>query len=119
MVGGILVSGQGEAYSHFWAEFFVTGIGWIPADPALGDGGFPAAFPEPEDPREFYFGSLDAWRLAFQYEDGENGPLLRDGGQMIPPDPYTAQRRYVEVGSTLEAIRVDWSVPEIVGIRAW
>lgn len=117
LVGGVLISGQGDAYPHFWVEFFVSGAGWIPADPALGDGAFPAAFPEPANPAEFYFGNLDGFRVAFHHGEGDTGPALRNGAHIEPDDPYTAQRSYLEVGAGIDDIRARWLMPRVVGFR--
>ena len=117
IVGGVLISGQGDAYPHFWAEFFVPALGWIPADPSLGDGAFPAGFPEPEDPSEFYFGNLDSFRLVFHRGVAENGPDRRDGLRFTPTDPYSGQRSYVETGESIDSLTVDWISPRLVAFR--
>lgn len=119
IVGGVLMDGQDDAYPHFWAEFFVPAVGWIPADPSLGDGAFPAGFPEPDDPREFYFGNLDSFRLAFHHGYLENGPDRRDGLQIAPTDPSSSQRSYVEAGESIHSLAVDWFSPRLIAMRSW
>ncbi|HET9482114.1 MAG TPA: transglutaminase-like domain-containing protein [Candidatus Polarisedimenticolia bacterium] len=42
---------------HAWAEFYLAGIGWIPADPTEGH--------RNPSRRDYYFGSLDENRLEF------------------------------------------------------
>lgn len=119
IVSGVIVSGDGYAYPHYWAEFFVPAIGWIPADPALGDLGFPAAFPRPEDPREYYFGNLDSNRLAFLRGFAEDGPDRRDGSHFTPEDALTYQRRYIEAGKGIAEFHGEWLAPQLVGFRQW
>ncbi len=119
IVGGVLISGQDDAYPHFWAEFFVPAFGWIPADPSLGDGAFPAGFIEPDNPSEFYFGNLDSFRLAFHHGFAENGPDRRDGLRFAPTDPYSGQRNYVEAGEAIRSLTVDWISPRLIAIRPW
>ncbi len=115
-VGGVVVTDGDHAYPHFWAEFFLTGIGWIPVDPAFGDGAFPAGVPVPDDPRAFYFGNLDNRRVAFLYGYDATERALLDGVQVVPGEPYTLQRSYVEAGPQVDSLRVQWHVPRVIGL---
>ena len=115
-VGGIILTADLQAYPHFWAEFFVTGVGWIPADPALGDGAFPAQFPVPANPRDHYFGNLDNRRVAFLYGYDASEAELMDGVSIVPDRPYTFQRAYAEAGRYVEALRLGWPVPRVIGV---
>lgn len=47
---------QGDNPWHCWAEFLIPGVGWIPADPSVGERG--------ERERAFYFGNLDNNRVT-------------------------------------------------------
>ncbi|MFW5742654.1 MAG: transglutaminase domain-containing protein [Spirochaetota bacterium] len=116
-VGGVLVTSDGHAYPHFWAEFFVTGIGWIPVDPALGDGAFPSGFPVPDDPRAFYFGNLDNRRVAFGHGYDAFEPTFLDGIRVEPDDPYTLQRTYAVGGALVDAFRLTWFRPQVIGLQ--
>jgi hypothetical protein len=118
-VGGVLAGGRGDVYAHFWAEFFVPGIGWVPTDPFLGDGGFPARFPEPDNPSDYYFGNLDSFRLAFYHGHSENGPGNRDGVHVTPADPFTSQRSFVEYGAEVAELNVSWLSPRLLSSRMW
>lgn len=115
-VGGVLLTDEGSSYPHFWAEFFITGIGWVPVDPALGDGAFPAAFPVPADARAYYFGSLDNRRVAFHYGFDTRQRSLLDGVRIAPHEAYTLQLSYAEGGSGIESFRLGWPVPRVIGM---
>jgi transglutaminase-like putative cysteine protease len=68
MVSGYLVGESGQpARRHFWDEFYVETLGWIPVDPALGDEKtlLPSPPPQDFDPRAYYFGNLDNQHVTF------------------------------------------------------
>lgn len=64
-VSGYLVYGNKEVFKHYWTEFYLERFGWVPADPALGDGLDLDGFSVPEDRQEYYFGNLDNQRITF------------------------------------------------------
>jgi hypothetical protein len=68
MVSGYLVGDSGQATRrHFWDEFYIETLGWVPVDPALADEkALLPSVPEPGfDARAFYFGNLDDQHLTF------------------------------------------------------
>jgi transglutaminase-like putative cysteine protease len=68
MVAGYLVGDTGkQTQRHFWDEFYVESVGWVPVDPLLGDEKslLPSGLPEDTDPRAFYFGNLDNQHITF------------------------------------------------------
>jgi PAS domain-containing protein len=82
LVGGVLVrEGEESARRHFWNEFYVETLGWVPVDPLLGDE--PSLVPAPVDPgvdtRAYYFGSLDNRHLTFTKGLEEVSQLSPDG----------------------------------------
>jgi hypothetical protein len=58
-VAGYIVDLDGRCIQHFWAEFYLENIGWIPVDPLLGDGKKFGNFPAVINTWDYYFGSLD------------------------------------------------------------
>lgn len=111
VIGGLLVTRELDAYPHFWAEYFVTSVGWVPVDPALGGGAFPGSFPAPPDPRTYYFGNLDAWRVSFGPAYADDLLPALNGARFTPDDPYTLQLLYVAGGSAVPTLSVDWLRP--------
>ena len=65
-LAGVLVYDNKQAANHFWAEFYIKEFGWVPVDPALGDGARFGNFPIDEeiDPMEYYFGSIDSHHIC-------------------------------------------------------
>jgi len=59
----------GAAGSHFWAEYYLEGYGWIPVDVTAAEGAdwsYNATPDERHRFREYYFGSLDPYRYVIQ-----------------------------------------------------
>ena len=67
MVAGYLVGDQGQPASrHFWDEFYIDTLGWVPVDPFLADN--PNRAPSLGDgveARSYYFGNLDNQHIVF------------------------------------------------------
>ena len=105
-VGGILVDIQGEARSWWWAEVWVEGVGWVPIDPALGDG-------DDEDDAGFYFGGLDNRHIAFSRGILSENPLQPNPELKIPQSYYSLQDVWEEVSGNIESYKSSWPVPRI------
>lgn len=79
-----------ECGSHDWARFYIAPYGWLFADPSFGGG---AVRRGEEEERQFYFGSLDPYRMvanrAFQ------APFTIDK-QHWRADPYDNQSGEME-----------------------
>ena len=58
-VAGYIVDLDGRCIRHYWAEFYLENIGWIPVDLILGDGTKFGNFPTEIDVKNYYFGNLD------------------------------------------------------------
>jgi hypothetical protein len=83
MVSGYLVGEPGQpTRTHFWDEFYLETVGWVPVDPLLGDDG-EQGVGVPLDPdverRSFYFGSLDNQHLTFSRGLEEVAGMALDG----------------------------------------
>ncbi|TFH04631.1 MAG: transglutaminase domain-containing protein [Spirochaetales bacterium] len=119
VVGGVVLSGDDKAYQHFWGEFFIQTIGWVPVDPAFADDGFPGSFPIPEDPDEFYFGGLDAHRVTF-LRGYDPYPVSSGENRLLQPDdPYSIQAVYAEVGPGLADPVIQWETPRPTAVYRW
>ena len=68
MVAGYLVGDTGkQTRRHFWDEFYVESLGWVPVDPLLGDEKslLPSGRPDDFDSRAWYFGNIDNQHITF------------------------------------------------------
>jgi hypothetical protein len=116
VVGGIILPTDRRAYPHYWSEVFIPAFGWFPVDPGLGDEGFPGEFPIPENPRDFYFGGLDAHRVTFQRGYDASAPTGEAVTLYEPIDPYSLQRVYLEAGAAVESVDVTWEAPRAIAL---
>ncbi|MFW5695350.1 MAG: transglutaminase domain-containing protein [Alkalispirochaeta sp.] len=119
---GVLLDDGGRSIPHAWVEFLVPGVGWIPADPALGDG---MLGEELSSLNDFYgddmpqrtFGSLDDRRVTLSV-DGEHVPRLYPAGSMREPDPNWAPgilRLEIPADSFPDDVEYQWDPPTLFG----
>lgn len=116
VVTGVLVTPDRRSYAHAWVEFFVTAIGWMPADPFLGDGAFLSLVSGTEDPGLFYFGNLDAMRVAFTRGLDTYDPRVLTGLDLEPTQAFSQQMLYARTGAAVEGARLALPVPRAIGI---
>ena len=60
---------MGSAGTHFWAEYYLEGYGWIPVDVTAAEGGDTSYNLTPEELlqyKAYLFGSLDPYRFVIQ-----------------------------------------------------
>jgi len=102
MVAGALLGDTGQrTLPHYWDEFYIETIGWIPVDPLLGDEDLDVGLPvDPEvDRRAFYFGNLDNRHLTFSKGIDEVSRMAPDGRAVRHADfPWLANVHEEAVG---------------------
>lgn len=108
MVAGAIFTGNGEAVRHYWSEFYIDGVGWIPSDPALADGLHSDRFETVDDRRSYYFGNLDARRVTFSPGRLEAEKLSPHGVQVQVPEMYSLQRYHEEYVGPIESYNSSW-----------
>ncbi len=97
---------QGETHSWWWAEVWMEGVGWVPIDPALGDG-------DGEDDAGFYFGSLDNRHIAFSRGILSEKPLQPNPELKIPQSFYSLQDVWEEISGNIESYKSSWPTPRV------
>ena len=114
---GVLVYNNKQAVNHYWAEFYIDGFGWIPVDPALGDGARFGNFPidQENDPFDYYFGNLDNHHINLSKGVVPVKQIAQDGRVSGKKAGYSLQTIYEEsagltsYSSYWRALRVvDW-----------
>jgi transglutaminase-like putative cysteine protease len=123
-VAGVLVNRNREAVNHYWAEFWIDGFGWIPADPAMGAasttgfGAVPAPFIINQDRANFYFGNCDSHRIAFSRGFTNLSPMDPRGRTVAHNRSYSLQNLWEEVIGGIESYSSLWGDITITGIYA-
>lgn len=103
-----------EALRHYWGEFYVPAIGWVPVDPALEAGLYAGRIPEGEG-LESYFGALDARRIVFSRGIAEPRPVHPDGVRKRVEEHYSLQLFHEELVGNVDSHRTRWYDIEIIG----
>jgi hypothetical protein len=88
---------EGTAGTHFWAEYYLEGYGWIPVDVTVSEGGEWSYNATPADLQryhEYFFGSIDPYRYIIQKD--VDIPLSPGAGDaVIPPSGWVQLPRSV------------------------
>jgi hypothetical protein len=122
-VAGVLANQNGHTLRHYWAEFWIDGLGWLPVDPAMGAG----AVKFTDNPRQlndetekdlvnFYFGNLDNQRIAFSRGELILSQIENRGRIISHPQSYSLQNIWEESAGGLESYSSLWGDIIISGI---
>ena len=111
---GLLVGAEQKAVLHWWAEFYINGFGWVPADPALASGvpldtGI-------ADKGRWYFGNLDAYHIAFSRGYQTQTPLLPNGKTTEKARSYAFRSIWEEATPNISGYSALWRIPKITGV---
>jgi len=115
-VAGVLIDRNSQTLRHFWAEFWIDGFGWVPADPVMGSGAAPASFITKEEPANYYFGNLDNQRIAFSRGEIELSQMESRGRLSSHTQAYSLQNIWEEATGGLESYSSLWGDITISGI---
>lgn len=118
---GIIIADGGATVEHYWVEFFIPRVGWIPADPAVGDGLLDQDFSRllafyGEQIATATFGRIDGRRVTFAL-DGRAAPPWYPLGGVIPATAipaFSEARVEVPFAARLAGIDVRFEPPLLV-----
>lgn len=111
---GLLVNQAQKAVTHWWAEFYINGFGWVPVDPALAAGiPFDTGV---ENKDSWYFGNLDAYHIAFSRGYHMQTPMVPNGKTTEKVRNYALHSIWEEATSTISGYSALWRVPKIVEV---
>ena len=115
-VSGILVDSELKVQNHWWTEFYIENLGWIPVDVVLGKGMGYKPFKKIEDTRNFYFGNLDCQHIAFSRGWNEVKPTIVNSKIVQRPKSYALQSIWEESSSGTVNYSSLWNDPIIKGV---
>jgi transglutaminase-like putative cysteine protease len=115
-VAGYLVDRDLQAARHYWAEFYIETVGWIPVDPILGEGKIRVNIPPEVDPYTYFFGNLDFNHIALSKGLIDLHQLNPEGRTLTRADVPSLQVIHEEVAGALYSYNAYWSDLEVLGI---
>ncbi len=115
VAGYLLERGQDTASRHYWAEFYLETVGWIPVDPFLGEGRIRVSIPPEANPRSYYFGSLDFDRITFSKGLIELNSMDPQGRAVRRADIPSLQSVHEEAAGGLVSYSAYWSGLRVTG----
>jgi transglutaminase-like putative cysteine protease len=115
-VAGVLIDRNMQTMRHYWAEFWIDGFGWIPADPAMGARAVPSDFIIKQDAANYYFGNMDSQRIAFSRGELNLSQMDSRGRLVSRPRSYSLQNIWEEAVGGLESYSSLWGDIIITGV---
>jgi len=115
-VAGYLVNRDLQAARHYWAEFYIETVGWIPVDPILGEGKIRVNIPLEVDPYTYFFGNLDFNHLALSKGLIDLNQMSPQGRAVMRTDIPSLQVIHEEATGALASYNAYWSDLEVLGI---
>lgn len=100
-VAGILVNSDQTSRTHWWAEFYIEGFGWLPVDPDLGG--------------EKNFGNMDSYHIAFSRGWVDAKPMTPKSKIVYKNRSFAFQPIWEEAGGNIKAYTSFWAEPKITG----
>ncbi len=115
-VAGYLISQNLKSSRHFWAEFYLEKMGWIPVDCLLAEGKIRVSLSPEINPRTYYFGSLDFSHITFSKGLINLNQMDPDGRTVRRRDIPSMQVFHEEATGNLFSYSAYWSDIEVLGI---
>lgn len=115
---GVLVTQDLNTQSHWWCEFYIHNVGWIPVDPVLGAGLQYRKWTDGPDmtEKDFYFGNLDSHHILFSRGWNLLKPFSQENKIVQQPKSFALQSIWEEASSNTAKYSSYWSVPVIKGV---
>jgi transglutaminase-like putative cysteine protease len=114
-VAGVFIEGVSlNTRNHWWNYFYIEDFGWIPVDTALGkSAGYGG---QAQNPRAFYFGSIDPLHIAFSNGWKAVKPSLVNSKSVYRPRSYAFQSIWEEASPSIKEYSSFWNDPAITAM---
>ena len=106
-VAGYLIDADAMAIPHYWAEFYLQDIGWVPVDPAMEAGAALLTWTGDDAAVDPWFGRLDSRRIALAKGISDPQPIAR-ARRLQRPEVPGLQTAHVDVAGASADFRTDW-----------
>lgn len=116
--GGVLVESDLMTQSHWWTEFYIDRVGWIPVDPALGAGLEYKKWSDSgiESEKDYYFGNIDSHHITFSRGWNQLKPFSADNKIVQHPRSFALQSIWEESNENTAKYSSYWGVPVVKGV---
>jgi len=118
MNGGVLINQDMMTQPHWWCEFYIDKVGWIPVDIALGAGLQYKKWTDSDivNERDFYFGNMDAHHILFSRGWNNLKPFSADNKIVQQPRSFALQTIWEEASANVSKYSSYWSLPVVKGV---
>lgn len=116
ILSGVLIDSDKQTRNHWWNEFYIEGFGWLPVDAALGAGMEFKAFQGEPNSGKYFFGNIDAQRVAFSFAYKTIKQSLLSNKTVSIPRSFALQSIWEESSADVESYSSYWIVPAAIGI---
>jgi hypothetical protein len=114
-VAGFIVYGNKNSRRHYWAEFYLENFGWVPVDPALGDGLPTGDLIGVDNPQQYYFGNLDNQHIVMSRGIIDLPPIDPQARVVRYERAYSLQTIHEEYSRSISRYRSVWKDLEVIG----
>ena len=115
---GVLVNQDLQTQVHWWCEFYIDKVGWIPSDLALGAGLDYKKWTDSDKDfdREYYFSNMDSHHILFSRGWSQLKPFSADSKIVQQPRSFALQSIWEEANKDTAKYSSYWSVPVVKGV---
>ena len=114
MISGYIVNNN--SIKHYWNEFYLEKLGWVPVDCLLGDNKKYGDFPEVVDAEVYYFGNLDNRHITLTKGIIELKQMGSNGNLVTRSDVAGLQTIHEEYTGNLTRYSSQWNPLEVHGV---
>ncbi len=115
-VAGYLIDNEKRSIRHFWAEFYLPHVGWIPVDLLLGDNKQYESFLWHENAKSYYFGNIDNRHITFSKGYVILKKITPAGRTVRKAGLPNLQSMHEEIKGNLHEYSILWRDVKVLGI---